>query len=249
MIVRSECVQYDPARREETLREALGRVRQGGEAVVLRSAGNATPRVAVFDLDATLIRCEFVDMVARRRGVAHLTRELTARAMAGEVDFRDSFLRRLEILAGTPVALVDELIGEIVETALAPGATRAIARLREAGIHTAIVTGGSARLGRAIQRRLGMDALYATPLEERDGRLTGRIAGRLLDRMEKVRALESFCAGYGLVPRDAIAVGDGANDLKMLAMAGCAVLYTSAVVPPREVCPLDALLDFALSKP
>jgi phosphoserine phosphatase len=244
MIVRRHSVEYDPARREELLREALPCVREGGEVVIVGSDGAPPPRVAVFDLDATLIPCEFVDLVARRRGVDHLTRELTALAMSGGIDFRTSFLRRMEILAGTPVSLVDELIRAVP---VAPGAAEAIAALRRAGIHTAIVTGGSARLGRAVQRRLGIDALWATELEERDGVLTGRVSGRLLDEEGKVRALREFCAAVsgpdgGITPRDALAVGDGANDLKMLAHAGRAILYTSAPHPDRETPSLDRIV-------
>lgn len=232
------------------LREYLPLAREGGAVVVVGEMA-VTPRVVVFDLDATLIACEFVDELAARRGVAHLTRELTARAMKGGMDFRESYLRRIELLRGMPVGEIERLIEELP---LAPGAERAIAALKAKGVRTAIITGGYARLGRAIQRRLGIDALYATELEERDGCLTGRLAGHLtgslagdlLDGEGKVAALGDFCAQCGLTPRDAVAVGDGANDLKMLAAAGLAVLYTSAPPAGIEPHPLDAILERCL---
>jgi phosphoserine phosphatase len=241
MILRLDNTVRDPAQREQLLREALPLVREGGVTVVMESVDAPAVRVAVFDLDATLIPCEFVDLLAARRGVEHLTRDMTALAMSGEMDFRTSYLRRMEILGGTPVALVEELIETLTS---APGAAEAIAMLRAAGIRTAIITGGYARLARAMRERLCMDAVWATELEERDGVLTGRMAGPLLDEEGKVEALKSFCAASGLTPLSALAVGDGANDLKMLSHAGCAILYTSVSYNSQGVMPLDRILGF-----
>lgn len=208
---------------EALLRQYLPTVRNGGEIIAVGSL-SAPPRVAVFDLDATLIPCEFIDELAARRGAVHLTREQTRLAMSGETDFRSSFTRRLAVLRGTPVIETEHLIAAIP---LAPGAVETVSALRAAGCRTAIITGGYARLGRAIQRRLGVDALYATELEESGGLLTGGVNGRLLDEEGKADALRDFCRKCGKTPRDAVAVGDGANDLKMLSAAGLAVLYTS----------------------
>jgi phosphoserine phosphatase len=240
MILRLDTTDHDQVRREQLLREALPLVREGGATVVMENVDAPPPRVAVFDLDATLIPCEFVDLLAARRGVEHLTRELTALAMSGEMDFRTSYLRRMEILGGTPVTLVEELIETLP---LAPGAAEAMVMLRAAGIRTAIITGGYARLARAIGQRLGVDAVWATELEECDGRLTGRTAGPLLDEEGQVEALVSFCAADGLSPLSALAVGDGANDLKMLSHAGRAILYTSVMRTSQETMPLDRILE------
>ena len=223
MILHLDISSHDPAEREKVLREHLLCVREKGLTVVLGEAPKPV-KACVFDLDATLIPCEFIDTLAARRGLEHLTRPLTARAMNGEMDFRESYTHRLEILKGTPVAEIESLIAEIP---LAPGAEETIRTLKGRGIRTAIITGGYARPGRAIQSRLGIDALYATELEEADGYLTGRTAGDLLDEEGKVAALKDFCTLCGCTPCEAVAVGDGANDIKMLASAGLAILYTS----------------------
>jgi phosphoserine phosphatase len=217
----------------------LSVAREGGVIIAIGEMC-APPRIAAFDLDATLIACEFIDEVAVRRGLAHLTRPLTESAMSGRIGFRESYLRRLEILRGTPVDEIERLIEDLP---LAPGAARTISALRAAECRIAIITGGYARLGRAVQKRLGIDALYATELEERDGCLTGRPAGPLLDEDGKAEAFLDFCRLSGYTPREAMAVGDGANDLKMLATAGLAVLYTSLSAPDRRIESLDTIME------
>jgi phosphoserine phosphatase len=240
MILRPDNYPDDPARREEFLREALPAVREGGVVVVLARPGAKPPRGGVFDLDATLLACEFVDRLAAHLGKAQLTRELTAKAMSGEMDFRKSYLRRMEMLGGVATGEIDRLTDTLP---LAPGAARTTAALHRAGIPTAIITGGYARVGRAVQQRLDIDALYATEIEERDGVMTGRTVGPLLDEEGKAEALAGFCAARGLDPAEVMAVGDGANDLKMLSIAGTAVLYTSIPTAARMVMPLDVILE------
>jgi phosphoserine phosphatase len=218
-------------------------VREEGAVVVLARSGAEPPQGVVFDLDATLLACEFVDRLAGHLGLAHLTRELTARAMSGAMDFRASYLRRMEMLGGVAVDRIERLTDTLP---LAPGAAHAIDVLRRAGIPTAIITGGYARVGRAIQRRLGIDALYATEMEECDGVMTGRATGPLLDEEGKVEALVGFCAERGLDPARVMAVGDGANDLKMLSKAGTAVLYTSIPAAAHTVVPLDQIVEMLI---
>lgn len=242
MILQIDTSGGDPAAREKLLREHLPSVRKNGWIVV---AGNVPKpvRIAVFDLDATLIPCEFIDEVAASRGLAHLTRELTDRAMNGGMDFRESYLRRLEIMRGTSIDEIEHLIEGLP---LAPGAAETLSILRTAGCRTAIITGGYARLGRAVQNRLDIDALYATELDESGGCLTGRLAGPLLDEDGKVAALKDFCARNGMTAKDAVAVGDGANDLKMLAAAGLAILYTSTPGAGQQPRPLDVILEYCV---
>jgi len=225
----------DPAERESVLRGHLRTVRESGGALALGVVQKPV-RMVAFDLDATLIACEFLDELADMRGAAHITRGLTERAMAGAMDFRTSYLARLEILAGTPVADVDGLIERIP---LAPKAAETVAALKRAGAKTAIITGAPVRLGLAVQKRLGIDALYATELEECGGRLTGRTAGPLLDEEGKAAAFREFCRGVKATPDATAAVGDGANDLKMLAAASLGVLYSART-------PLDVILRWCL---
>lgn len=222
-----------PEARRGLLGELLGIVRREG-AVVALETGSGPWRAMAFDLDSTLTTCEFADLLAEARGVAHLTRLMTERAMAGEMDFRESYLQRIALLHDTPLETVDRLTAAMP---LTPGAAELIAAARRAGIRTALVTGGYDRPARAIQRRLGIDALYATPLETSRGCLTGRLAGALLDGSGKAEAFDDFCRGLGITPGEAVAAGDGANDLDMLSHAGLALLYHAR----NAVLPLDAL--------
>jgi len=224
--------------RRELLSKLLGPVRSSGSIVSLETEPHAR-RIALFDLDATLIPCEFVDELAALRGIAAEMRTLTARAMAGAEDFRTSYLRRLAMLGGTPLSAVERTIDCLP---LTPGAAETVAALHRAGCRTAIVTGGYARLGRAIQNRLGIERLYATELEEADGRLTGRPAGEVVDGAGKARALADCCRRFGLTAADAVVVGDGANDLEMLAAAGQAILYTAIPDDRTAAQPLDRIL-------
>ena len=224
----------------QRLSEALPRVRKTGEIVVLAQS-DAPRRAMLFDLDATLTTCEFLDVLAESVGLGDRIRGLTRAAMEGRMDFAASYRERVALFAGTPVERVEALIAQLP---LAEGAAELFEQLRRRDIRTAIVTGGYARVGRAIQQRLGADALYATELEERGGRLTGRLAGPLLDAAAKVAALDDFCAENGLQRCECVAVGDGANDLPMLAAAGWGVLYTARPEDPGAARPISCLLDW-----
>lgn len=228
-----------PCDREALLRDLLEPVRSRGAVPALFEEG-FSPQAAAFDLDSTLIPCEFVDRLAERRGLGARMRQLTAEAMEGRTDFRASYTQRLAMLEGMPLAEVDE---EINALPLTPGAEELFRTLNRRNIPTAILTGGYRRAGEAVRRRLGIGLLRATDLEERGGRLTGRILPPLLDERGKAQALEAFCRENGKSPRQALAVGDGANDLAMLAEAGCAVLYNACPAPPAAGAPLDLLLS------
>lgn len=222
------------------LRELLPWAREEG-AIVILSRSARPVRTALFDLDATLTTCEFLDALADELSIGDRTRELTRAAMAGETDFAESYRTRLKLFAGTPLTRIDAVIARLQ---LTDGAKKMFETLCQHAIPTAIVTGGDAHVGRAIQRRLGTDALYATELEEVDGKLTGQITGKLLDETAKVRALDDFCIKNGCRPAECAAVGDGANDLRMLATAGHAVLYSAMPENPSRRQSIDRILDF-----
>lgn len=229
----------DRTDRKELLRSLLPVARRTGCMPALLKPG-FRPRGFVFDLDSTLIACETIDRLAERYGIGESMRRLTARAMEGREDFRQSYARRLEMLKGMPLRTVEEEIGRLP---LAPGAERLVRHLRERGAVTAIVTGGDRRAAEFIGRRLGIDDLHATELEVREGRLTGRTCTPLQDERDKAELLKSFCKRHGFSPDEVVAVGDGANDLAMLAEAGCAVLYNACPAPPAAGAPLDLLLS------
>lgn len=206
----------------------------------LAEAEPLPPQAVLFDLDATLMACEFLDTLAGAVGLGDATHALTRAAMEGRMEFAASYRERLCLLAGTPVDRIEALIDRLP---LAPGAAELIAALRRRGIRTAIVTGGYARVARAIQQRLEIDRCYATELEERDGRLTGRLAGPLLDAAAKVSALDDLCTRFGVRRAQCVAVGDGANDLPLLAAAGWGVLYTACPDHGRPPRPISSLLE------
>jgi len=222
------------------LRELLSWTRNEG-AIIFFSRSERPIRAFLFDLDATLTACEFLDTLADELGLGGRIRQLTQAAMDGEMDFAASYRARLELLAGTPVNRIN---GVIARLRLTEGAERLCGTLHRREIATAIVTGGYARVGRAVQQRLGIRTLYATELEEHAGKLTGQLAGKLIDETEKVHALDDFCRRNGCQRADCAVAGDGANDLRMLAAAGRAILYSALPAKRSNATPIDRLLEF-----
>ncbi len=222
------------------LHELLPWTRNEG-ATLLFSQSKRPVRAFLFDLDATLTACEFLDTLADELGLSDRIRQLTRAAMDGKMDFAASYRARLQLLADTPIDRIDAIIARLQ---LTEGAERLCEALHRQGIATAIVTGGYARVGRAVQQRLGIRTLYATELEERAGKLTGQLAGKLINETEKVCALDDFCLQNGCQRTDCAVVGDGANDLRMLAAAGRAVLYSALPAKTSNAMAIDRLLDF-----
>lgn len=185
-------------------------------------------RVAVFDMDSTLITIECIDEIARLAGKGEQVAAITEAAMRGEIaDFRESLARRLALLAGQPEALLQRVLDERLR--LTPGAQALCDALKAAGLRLALVSGGFTFFTRHVAEQLGMDAVRANALELEGGRLTGRVLmqdwGDVVDGAEKQRFLLQQCALLGCAPSQAIAVGDGANDLLMMQAAGLSVAY------------------------
>lgn len=185
-------------------------------------------RFAAFDMDSTLIAIECIDEIAALAGVGEQVAAITEAAMRGEItDFRESLARRLALLAGQPEALLDRVLKERLR--FNPGARELCAALKAAGLRLGLVSGGFTHFTRFVAAELGMDVVRANALEVADGRLTGRVVqqdwGDVVDGAEKRRFVEEHCARWGLSPRQAIAVGDGANDLPMMGVAGLSVAY------------------------
>lgn len=181
----------------------------------------------VLDADSTLLQGEVIDLLAERAGCASEVASVTAAAMAGRLDFADSLTRRLEILAGTPVSLLDSLTADLT---LTPGARTLVRTLKRLGYVTAVVSGGFVQVIDPIAGELGIDHVAANTLEIRDGRLTGRLVGSVVDRAGKAAALVRFADEAGVPLARTIAVGDGANDLDMLAVAGLGIAFNAKPV-------------------
>ncbi|MFZ5654348.1 MAG: phosphoserine phosphatase SerB [Pseudomonadota bacterium] len=179
-------------------------------------------RLVAFDMDSTLIENEVIDELARRAGVGEQVAAITERAMRGELDFQSSFRARVALLKGLPEAVLDEVY---LGLTLTEGAERLIATLKKLGYKTAILSGGFTCIGRRIQERLGIDYLFANELEIVGGVVTGEARGPIVDAARKAQLLRELAAREGISLEQTIAVGDGANDLLMLAAAGLGIAF------------------------
>ena len=179
-------------------------------------------RLICFDMDSTLIETEVIDELAERAGVGEQVREITARAMRGEIDFRESFAERVALLRGLDVSVMEEIANALPIT---EGLERMMTVLRRVGYKTAILSGGFTYFGNYLRRKYGFDYVYANELEIEDGRLTGRFTGEVVDGRRKAELLRLLCQFEGINLAQSVAVGDGANDLPMLSIAGGGIAF------------------------
>ncbi|WP_296259087.1 MULTISPECIES: phosphoserine phosphatase SerB [unclassified Pseudomonas] len=179
-------------------------------------------RLAVFDMDSTLIEAEVIDELAKAHGVGERVSEITERAMRGELDFRASFKERLALLKGLDIKVLDEIGASLP---LTEGAETLFAELKRLGYKTAILSGGFTYFARQLQARLGIDYIFANELEVVDGKCTGNAIEPIVDAQRKADLLRELAIREGLSLEQTIAVGDGANDLPMLAIAGLGVAF------------------------
>jgi phosphoserine phosphatase len=179
-------------------------------------------RLVAFDMDSTLIQVEVIDELAKIAGVGDSVSEITERAMRGEIDFRESLKRRLELLEGLDESHLAALLARLP---LADGAERLTRTLKRLGFKIAIVSGGFTYFGNELKRRLGVDYVFANELEISGGKLTGRVLGEIVDAQRKAELLEDLARREGINLAQIVAVGDGANDLPMLAAAGLGIAF------------------------
>ncbi|UVM49943.1 MULTISPECIES: phosphoserine phosphatase SerB [unclassified Pseudomonas] len=179
-------------------------------------------RLAVFDMDSTLIEAEVIDELAKAAGVGDQVSAITERAMAGELDFRASFKERLALLQGLDVSVLDSIGASL---RLTEGAETLFAELKRLGYKTAILSGGFTYFAKQLQAKLGIDYVFANELEVVDGKVTGVAVEPIVDAQRKADLLRELAHKEGLRLEQTIAVGDGANDLPMLAIAGLGVAF------------------------
>ncbi|MGV0782845.1 phosphoserine phosphatase SerB [Mycolicibacterium peregrinum] len=203
------------------------------------SLARRAKRLIVFDVDSTLIQGEVIEMLAARAGMEAQVAAVTEAAMRGELDFAESLHRRVATLAGLPASVLDD-VAEQVE--LTPGARTTIRTLRRLGFHCGVVSGGFRQVIEPLAHELMLDYVAANELEVVDGKLTGRVIGQVIDRPGKAKALRDFAQQVGVPMEQTVAVGDGANDIDMLAAAGLGVAF-NAKPALREVA------DASLSHP
>src|SRR5271165_2609410 len=216
----------DPAMLREDLARAA--VAQGIDVAVQRGGLHRRAlRLIVMDVDSTLIQDEVIDLLAARAGCAAEVAKVTAAAMRGELDFAASLRERVKLLAGLDSSVLDEVRGELRLTA---GARTLIGTLGGLGYKFGIVSGGFVQVIAPLAAELGIGYVAANSLEISAGRLTGRLSGPIIDRAAKADALRRFAADAGVPLSQTVAIGDGANDLDMIAAAGLGVAFNAKPV-------------------
>ena len=179
-------------------------------------------RLVCFDMDSTLIEHEVIDELAKAAGVGEQVAEITERAMQGELDFIQSFEARVALLKGLDASVLEEIAQSLK---LTEGAEHLMRTLKVLGYKTAILSGGFTYFGEFLQQKLGIDYVHANALEIEDGKVTGRVVGRVVDGQRKAELLREIAASEGVNLEQVIAVGDGANDLPMLSIAGLGIAF------------------------
>lgn len=184
-------------------------------------------KLIAFDMDSTLIETEVIDQLADKAGVGDEVARITEDAMMGKLEFQQSLIKRVALLKGLKAAVLDELTASLP---LTEGAEILFRILKKLGYKTAILSGGFTFVGRALQERLGVDYVFCNELEIVAGKLTGRVIGPIVDGARKAELLAEITAREGLSLQQAIAVGDGANDLPMLSSAGLGIAFHAKAV-------------------
>jgi phosphoserine phosphatase len=243
------CIEFDisgadPAvLRADLARESVER----GVDVAVQRAGlhRRAMRLVVMDVDSTLVSGEAIDLLAVRAGCAAKVAEVTAAAMRGELDFAAALRERVALLAGLEASVIDEVRAQL---RLTPGARTLIRTLRRLGYRCGIVSGGFTQFTDVLAADLGLDYAAANTLEIDGGQLTGQLTGAVIDRAGKARALRDFATRAGVPLSQTVAVGDGANDLDMIAAAGLGIAFNAkpavrdAADASLSVPHLDAIL-------
>jgi len=215
-------------------------------AWVPEGRGLAELRLVAMDMDSTLVTIESIDEMGEMLGIKDRVALITAQAMRGEIDYAESLRRRVALLAGLEEAALERICEQRMH--LSPGAEELVRRCRERGIRTLLVSGGFDFFTTRLQQRLGIDAVLSNALEIERGRLTGRVLGPIVDGRAKAEKLREEMRRLGLRREQSLAIGDGANDIPMMSVAGTSIAYRAKpAVRAHATYALDhAPLDGAL---
>ena len=189
-------------------------------------------RVLVMDMDSTLITIECIDEIADMQGLKSEVAEITEAAMRGELDFRDSLMKRVALLEGLDASALDQVFEQRLK--LSKGANTLLQAMKAAGLRTVLVSGGFTYFTERLQQSLPLDLTRANLLEVSHGKLTGRVMGDIIDAQAKRRTVEEECTALGVSTSAAIVIGDGANDLDMMSVAGLSVAYRAKPVVQQK---------------
>lgn len=200
----------------------------------------ADVRLVAMDMDSTLITIECIDEIADMQGLKPQVSEITEAAMRGELDFSESLRRRVALLAGLDAGALQRVYDERLR--ISPGGEAMLQAVQAAGIRTLLVSGGFTFFTERLGARLGLDYTHANVLEIADGKLTGRVVGGIVDAEEKKRTVERVCTELGIAPSQAVVMGDGANDLSMMRIAGLSVAFRAKPVVRAQA---DVALNFS----
>ena len=185
-------------------------------------------KLLVMDMDSTLITIECIDEIADMQGLKPQVAEITEATMRGELECRESLTRRVALLAGLDASALHAVYEQRLQLSL--GAESMLHAVKQAGLKTLLVSGGFTYFTDRIKQRLQLDYSYANTLEIKDNQLTGKVIGTIVDAEEKKRTVENVCATLGISPQQTIVIGDGANDLHMMHIAGLSVAFRAKPV-------------------
>lgn len=236
--LRAEGVEYSAALRQEIDAAAF----DAGVDATFIAAGRtlADFRLVAMDMDSTLITIECIDEIADMQGLKPQVAAITEAAMRGELDFSESLTRRVALLEGLDAGALQRVYDERLRISM--GGEAMLQAVQAAGLKTLLVSGGFTFFTDRLKPRLGLDHTHANVLEVIDGRLSGRVLGGIVDAEEKKRTVLRVCAELGIDPAQAIVMGDGANDLRMMGVAGLSVAFRAKPVVREQA---DVALNFS----
>ncbi|SDA74476.1 phosphoserine phosphatase [Janthinobacterium sp. 344] len=235
--VRCEQIAYSPALRPTI--EVAAQAAQLDATYMMGQRDLSEFKLVAMDMDSTLITIECIDEIADMQGLKPQVAAITEAAMRGELDFSSSLQQRVALLEGLDASALQRVYDERLK--LSPGAETMLAAVQKAGLKTLLVSGGFTFFTERLKARLGLDYTHANELEIVDGKLTGRVLGGIVDAEEKQRTVERVCKEMGISPSEAIVMGDGANDLKMMGIAGLSVAFRAKPVVRSQA---DVALNF-----